>query len=109
MPYGMEKNDKGEWFTFNREYKPLGWNTFNHIDYENFPVHVKYSGLTEAKILKLVGKDYDSIHRDDKTGEIVRFYLYDDVSNPTESLKLWDFYFEKIKALSSLKANSTFV
>jgi hypothetical protein len=26
LPYGMQKNEKGEWMFFNREYVPLGWN-----------------------------------------------------------------------------------
>jgi len=37
MPYGMRRNDKGEWFVFNREYKPLGWNTKEFINEEDYP------------------------------------------------------------------------
>jgi hypothetical protein len=49
MPYGMCRNEKGQWAIFNREYKPLGFYTdkgsvqdghFDHLpiwlNYENF-------------------------------------------------------------------------
>jgi hypothetical protein len=27
LPYGLKRNDNDEWFCFNREYVPLGWNS----------------------------------------------------------------------------------
>ncbi|MFN8304035.1 MAG: hypothetical protein U0U46_16225 [Saprospiraceae bacterium] len=103
MPYGMRKNDKNEWFVFNREYKPLGWNTYEYTEEENYPVHVRYKGLTEAKILKLTWSDKDGIRRNEK-GEIDIFWLISDATNPKDSPKYWGDYFEKIKILSDLKA-----
>lgn len=101
MPYGMKKNDKNEWFVFNREYKPLGWNTNEHIKEEDYPVFTKYNALTDAKILKLAGSDKDGVRRNEQ-GEIYMFWLYNDVTNPKDTPKLWNDYFEKIKILAQL-------
>jgi hypothetical protein len=38
LPYGIQKNDVGEWSAFNREYKPLGWNTDEWVNYEDAPI-----------------------------------------------------------------------
>ncbi len=102
MPYGMKKNDKNEWFVFNREYKPLGWNTVEHVPEENYPVFTKYKALTEDKILKLSWSDTDGVLRNEKE-EIYMFWLYNDATNPKDNPKLWNDYFEKIKILAQLK------
>lgn len=101
MPYGMKKNDKNEWFVFNREYKPLGWNTREHIREEDYPVFNQYETLTEAKILKLAWSDTEGVKRNDE-GEICMFWLYNDATNPKDKPKYWNDYFEKIKILSQL-------
>lgn len=102
MPYGIQKNDNDEWFVFNREYKPLGWNTNRHVDYKEYPVFTKYKGLTETKLLKLACPGEDYIRRNEK-GEIYMIWLYSDVTNPKDNPKYWADYFEKIKVLSKLK------
>jgi hypothetical protein len=102
MPYGMKRNDKNEWFVFNREYKPLGFNTNENIKEEQHPVYTKYKALTEAKIIKIAWSDNDGIRRNEK-GEIYMFWLYNDATNPKDSPKYWNDYFEKIKILSNLK------
>ena len=101
MPYGMKKNDKNEWFVFNREYKPLGWNTGEHVHEEDYPVFTKYKALTEAKILKLSWSDKDGLRRNEQ-GEIYMFWLYNDATNPKDTPKHWNEYFEKIKILAQL-------
>lgn len=103
LPYGMRKNEKGEWFAFNREYKPLGFNTIDRVKYEDYPVYVKYRGLTEAKIKKLAAPE--SIFRDDR-GDVYLFCLYNDATNPVDSPKYWNAYFEKIKQLAKLKPHN---
>lgn len=101
LPYGMERNEKGEWFVFNREYKPLGWNTDKRVPYGDYPVYVKYKGLTEAKIKKLAPSE-NQIRRDE-SGSIVQFWLYNDATNPHDYPKYWEAYLEKIKLLAKLK------
>jgi hypothetical protein len=107
MPYGISRNKKGEWFAFNREYLPIGWNSKSHqksiyVDnvYGEMPIYTKYTGLTEAK-LKELGHDKDSIHLDDK-GKIERVFFYNDRTNPSSNPKYWPDYFEKLKILGKL-------
>jgi len=57
MPSGMIKNKRGEWFVFNRDFLPLGWNSTDlhePIDkedvYKQIPVFTPYDGLTDEII-----------------------------------------------------------
>ena len=104
MPYGMRKNEKNEWFVFNREYKPLGFNTNEHIEYENYPVFVKYKGLTETKLQKLACSKENSIQRDEN-GNIYMIWFYSDATNPKDNPRHWNDYFDRIKILSILKSS----
>jgi len=105
LPYGMEKNDKNEWFVFNREYKPLGFNTSEKVELEAYPVFVKYQALTEDKLQKLAcsKKGEEAIRRNEK-GEIQMIWFYSEKTNPQSNSKCWNDYFERIKVLSSLKS-----
>ena len=103
FPYGMQKNDKNEWFVFNREYKPLGFNTDEKVKYEDYPIFVKYKGLTDAKLQKLACPNENTIRRNDK-GEIFMIWFYSDGTNPKDNPKYWDAYFKRIKILSSLRS-----
>ena len=105
LPYGMKKNSKNEWYVFNREYVPLGWNStdkhksiFDENAYPDFPLYTKYKGLTENAILKII-KDADRIQRND-AGEIDRVFFYYDKTNPQSNPAYWNDYFEIIKAFS---------
>lgn len=84
MPYGLRRNEKGEWFTFNREYKPLGFKTNDRVRYEDYPIFVKYKGLTDGKIKKLAIPE--SLAHDEK-GNVYLFCLYDDATNPHDNPK----------------------
>lgn len=104
MPYGMERNEKWEWFVFNREYKPLGWNTWEHIEKGEMPIFVKYEGLGEATLLKLACNIESSVRRDEN-GEIYQIWFYNDATNPKDDHRHWPAYFERIKKLSKLKVH----
>lgn len=111
LPYGVSRNSKGEWFAFNREYMPLGWNTQsskkNIADdnvYSENPVYTKYRGLTEKKLVEIAGSTDRIIL--DSNGKIERVFLYNDNTNPQSSPKYWDEYFQKIKILSNLKVEA---
>ncbi|MBC8052184.1 MAG: hypothetical protein H7Y13_03900 [Sphingobacteriaceae bacterium] len=111
LPYGLKRNEADEWFAFNRERMPLGWNsTDNHESFSNdspyskFPVYTTYRGLSEDKILK-VFNDPDLILRDDD-GKIRSIYLYKDRTNPQSDPKYWNEYLEKIKFLSKFESVS---
>jgi hypothetical protein len=107
LPYGLKKNSKGEWFAFNREYLPLGWNSYNLHNrqsiygdnaYAEYPVYTKYEGLTEKAILRIITIP-KNIQRN-KAGEIEIIFFYDDGTNPQSNPEYWDDYFKIIKAFS---------
>jgi len=52
LPYGIAKNENGEWMAFNREYLPLGYNDTNlkglpGESYTELPVYTRYDNFTE--------------------------------------------------------------
>lgn len=112
LPYGIAKNENYEWMAFNREYLPLGFNNKNGISFNingtsSFPVHTKYRGITEEKLLSLAWDDDSGIKRDDN-GKITTIFLYNDRSNPTNSDKAdadinWETYINKLKKLSAFQ------
>ncbi|GAA0872108.1 hypothetical protein GCM10009117_12550 [Gangjinia marincola] len=107
LPYGMKKNEDGEWFTFNREYIPLGWNKENfskNDSFESLPVYTKYRGLTNSFIEKIIESDRN-IKRD-INGDINMFFFYEDKTNPRNDSSKWIEYFDKVKAFSKLKVKS---
>jgi len=62
---------------------------------------VKYSGISEKKLLSLAGTE--KFFQRDKEGKIAIVWLYDDASNPQSNKAFWDIYIEKIKILSALE------
>lgn len=107
MPYGMFKNEEGEWAVFNREYKPLGIrdkksnvDIFLGKNIDDYPVFTKYRSLGEKTLLKLA--EGGSVHRNDN-GEINQIYFYRDVTNPIHNPKCWNDYFDRIKIISKFK------
>ncbi len=105
MPYGIIRNENGEWMAFNREYMPLG---FNDIRYDSrvpnalpgCPIWTKYKALHEKTLLALAWSE-TGIRRD-KEEKINQVWFYNDGCNPSASDKKehWDAYFEKIKKIS---------
>jgi hypothetical protein len=105
FPYGIRRNELGEWHAFNREYMPLGFNDQEFKDkYQqmNLPIYSKYKGMTEKKLLAIAWNDPDGIKRDEK-GEINMVFLYNDGTNPKKDAKHWEEYFKKIKLLSAFE------
>ena len=107
LPYGIKKNQNGEWFVFNREYMPIGWNSTEHKSsifednvYDEYPIYTSYKNLDEKRLLKIAG-DEKYVKRGD-SGQIYLVFLYDDSSNPKNNSSAWDTYFDKIKLLASL-------
>lgn len=110
LPYGMRKNDHGEWGCFNREYIPLGFNDtygqFREISWKknnNYPISTKYKSLTDNFLRKLI-KKYD-LYSTEKDGSINGVWFYSDGTNPSSEKqgKYWDKYFSILKDLSKLK------
>jgi len=53
LPYGIERNDKGEWKAFNREYMPIGYNNDRKGMVEDDRLYTKYKGVTERLQIEL--------------------------------------------------------
>lgn len=108
FPYGMKRNENGEWFVFNREYMPLGWNSKEdqvsiHKDdcYGEMPVYTYYKGLTENAIMKIFSEDL--IQRDSEN-KIARVFFYNDKTNPKSSPEYWGDYFAIMKKISQFES-----
>lgn len=102
----MIKSEDGKWMLFNRERKPIGFNTGEPVkNPPKLPVHNGYWGLTDHFIMELTGYDETSILRDDK-GNIQQFWLYNDATNPinqpSKDNKYWTAYWKKLEALARL-------
>ena len=78
----MRCNEKNEWYCFNREYKPLGFNQA-HMQYKfvDYPIFTPYRGMTDQKLIEIAGNE-SKVDRDEK-GIIQAIWFYDDGSNPS--------------------------
>lgn len=108
LPYGIKKNSSGEWFAFNREYVPLGWNSTRNSEsiyeqnpYAEYPIYTKFKGLTDNAILDII-TDVDAIKRKED-GAIEIIFFYNDRTNPQSHPEFWNEYFKKIKAFSKFE------
>ena len=110
MPYGICRNENNEWYAFNREYVPIG---FNNTDYAtkfrkmDLPIYTAYKGLTEKKLLEIAWHPTNGVKRDENN-QIFQVMLYNDGLNPMNQggkdvPLLWENYFKKLKLLSKLK------
>ena len=93
LPYCIQHQEDGSWLVLNRQYKPVGFNTDDHLKYEDFPVSTKFKGLGPAKLAKL-----------SYTGKVEgnRVYLYNDGSNPLLSDSNMKAYLSKLETLAKL-------
>lgn len=112
MPYGISKNENGEWMAFNREYLPLGYSCqpnegYYHVlepKHIGLPVYRKFYGLTDSFLLKLAATE-KSIRRGED-GKICVVWFYNDATNPThvhegESQKAkYEQYWNKLQLLA---------
>lgn len=95
MPYCLKKQPDGTYVVLNREYKPLGFNTHKHVEYENYPIKAKIK-ITAATAKKL------SCHGDT---DISSIFLYDDGCIPTSNAANMNNYLDRLKALAKLKVS----
>lgn len=100
FPYGMLKDEKGNWTFFNRGYHPLSKTKSNLEDNTNEFSFTKYKGLTEKLLLEIA--DRFEKGSDDKINKI---WFYNTTTNPINSNKNddWEKYFTIIKKLGKLK------
>lgn len=114
LPYGLKKNDKGEWIAFNREYLPLGHTDTGIILEGKFNIYTninsdlvsctKYYGLTEKRLLELAV----DLKRDEE-GNIHMIWLYRDSDNTVKNKNDWNMYLEKLTLLSKIKRKDSYL
>lgn len=100
LPYGIRLDKSGKWFAFNRGYKPIGWSTTDHVEYEAYPISNRFNGMTDDLLIKL-----GSSIRRDEVGKICSVVLYTDATNPEQGGVHWDNYAKKLKLLSRLRVS----
>ena len=94
LPYCLRRKDDGSWLVLNRGYKPVGFNTYNELDYDAYPVSATLTGLGEATLRRL---SYNGSLLGDQ------IYLYNDASRPTNGKVEMSEYLLKLEILSKLK------
>ncbi len=58
LPYCIQRQEDGRYAILNREYKPIGFWSYKHVKYEDYPVLVKIRSLTpkQATLISVHGK-----------------------------------------------------
>ena len=109
LPYGMVRNENNQWMAFNRENKPIGYNTDEPIETrlpEYAHVYTFFPGLHNQFIMELTGYNENDVKRDEQ-GNICQFWLYNDATNPMnqpdEKNDCWEKYWEKMELLAKLR------
>ena len=97
FPYCLKKQEDGRYAVLNREYKPVGFFTREHITYADYPVLVKLKGLTPAKAAKLSWKGEKQVDE---------IFLYNDGCVPTHSKEKMRAYLEKLELLAKLSVET---
>ncbi len=95
FPYCIQKQKDGAWVLLNRNYKPVGFNVSNFMDYSEHPVSIRLIGLGSGTLKKL---SYDG-----SGGDMV--YLYNDGCVPTSSPTAMKSYLKKLEILMKLKTD----
>ena len=95
LPYCLMRLGDGSYVVLNRRYKPVGISVTDWVDYETYPVKVRFKrALSAAQIARL-----DCKGRAD--GD--RIYLYNDGCVPTHSHADWQAYSERLERLAAYK------
>ena len=96
LPYCLKKQEDGRYAVLNREYKPVGFNTHEWVEYCDYPVCVELKGIGPAKAEKLSYKDSDDTDT---------IYLYGDGCNPCHGAGEMSAYLEKLRLLAKCKVS----
>lgn len=98
LPYCIQKQPDGRYAVLNRNYKPIGFITSEHVVYANYPILVKLRGLKQTTAAKI------SFKGDSNTKEI---FLYNDGCVPTRNKKNMAAYLERLRVLASLSVRDS--
>ena len=93
MPYCLKRQSDGLYVVLNRGYKPIGFYTDKHVNYEDYPICVKLK-ITAALAKKLSHKASDDLET---------IFLYDDGCVPIRNAANMNNYFKKLALLAKLR------
>lgn len=94
FPYCIQKQEDGSYVVLNRNYKPLGFTSREHVDYADYPVAVRFKRMTEKKAAALSfegSTDLDFI------------YFYNDGCIPTASAANMKAYLARLAILAKME------
>lgn len=94
LPYCIKRLEDRRYIVLNRNYKPVGFTTREHLDYASYPVAVRLEGLNQLVASKLFHCGSTSLDE---------IWLYDDGSIPTRSSENMDAYLERLKIFAEMK------
>jgi hypothetical protein len=97
LPYCLMKQKDGRYAVLNREYKPVGFWTREHVEYADHPVLVQMR-ITPKQASKLSYKGSDDVDA---------IYLYNDGCIPTSSQTAMTAYLERLDRLMRYKIKGT--
>jgi hypothetical protein len=97
MPYCLQKQADGFYAVLNRNYKPVGFNTMDFIDYNDFPVTAKIKGIGPGVAKKL------SCTGSENTEAI---FLYNGGCVPTQSTASMGAYLKRYTILAKLEVKT---
>jgi len=94
LPYCLKRQEDGTYVVLNREYKPLGFVTNDHVKYGDFPIAVKISRLTATVARRL---SYGG------STALDEIFLYNDGCIPTASADHMQAYLQRLAVLAKLR------
>ena len=94
LPYCLKKQADGRYVVLNREYKPIGFQTREWVDYEKYPIAVKFKRFTAKTAARLSWEG---------CSDLQTIFLYNDSGVPTRSAKNMQDYLERIEVLARLR------
>jgi len=91
--YCVQRLSDGDYIFLNRNYKPLGFHTYDWIDYEDPMLRVSLRGLTAKKAAKISWRGDE---------DLATIFLYNDGCIPTRSAAHMKTYFARLEILMKL-------
>ena len=94
LPYCLKKQSDGKYIVLNREYKPIGFKTRDRVDYEKYPIAVKFKRFTAKTAATLSWSGSANVNS---------IFLYNDGCVPTKGAKNMRDYLKKLEILAKLR------
>ena len=95
LPYCLIQQEDGSYVVANRRYKPVGITRKDFVDYDEYPVAVRF----KRKLSAAQARNLDCMGREN----IDRIYFYNDGCLPTDSQADWDAYSKRLQKLAALE------